>query len=637
MKSSVKMMKLVPLFLSVLIFTNAITKADVWADLSKYKLGQDTEMDVLTAIDEIIITTDPSQMASIEDELLLVIESVSSTLDGKKQALRFIDRIGTDRSVPVVAKLLGQEDLALLARRLLESRRDSKVAFEALITELPNVDDSLKLGIIATLAEHGNVNAVPVIAPYMNSENVVLAQAAFNSIGSIGGKNAHSAVVEGKVIDALLEHQKRASLDTVDAIDPELAQYYFETSANSSLQIQAFKKLYAVDAPQAEKSFKTVFSQSSLYKRQVLIRTAMELDVTYQEEFVRNFSKLSNSDKMTVLGAISELGLSEYETDLISLLADSKGQTFNQIIYALASIGGEASFQTLYQAFQEDDDNPAITYAITQLELPIVDKYLLGVVSGQSTSDVNQRIAAITPLVLRNPDGSSDVFNDLIDPSQIEVLRKAGFKAIESAGDIENCKRLAQLIVSDDVFKRQAQQSLKKAALRINKGNDLWHSTFEPILSSTSSTLGQKESLLVIIDGIPTRGSLNYLKKEIMSPSSPLRASAVRMLGRWPKYMAGEVWIELVSSDTSSPEDHKAALRGLTRILTRDEIEKNANRRLDLAFRAIEVAPSMNFKIKILECFEDSDEHTRRRMKVHFLPLLDNPELAPIINTFMIG
>ena len=61
------------------------------------------------------------------------------------------------------------------------------------------------------------------------------------------------------MIDALSDHRVRAVLDTTDAIDLELVRYYFETSANSSLQIQAFKKLYALDAPQAEKSFKNVF------------------------------------------------------------------------------------------------------------------------------------------------------------------------------------------------------------------------------------------------------------------------------------------------------------------------------------------------------------------------------------------
>ena len=630
-------MRLVALLFSGLITFCVISKADIWSDLAEYELGETTKPNLISIINQIILTADPIKTASIEDELLLVIESNSSTLEAKKQSLIFLDRIGTDRSVPVVSKLLGHENLAFLSRRILESRRESKVAYEALITQLPKVDDSLKIGIIATLAVHAKTSAVPAIVPYISSDNIILAQAAYDAIGRIGGKYAHSAVVEGKVIDALSDHRERAVLDTTESIDPELVRYYFETSANSSLQIQAFKKLYALDAPQAEKSFKNVFSQSSSYKRQALIRTAMELDVTYQEEFVQTFTNLSIADKLTVLGAISELGLSEYESNLISLLPESRGEIHNQIIYALASIGGEASFQTLYQAFQEDGDNPAITYAITQLELPLVDEHLLKVVSGQSTSDIRERITAITPLVLRNPDGSADVFSDLIDPSQKDALRKAGFKAIEAAGDIENCKRLANLIVSNDVFKRQAQQSLKKAALRINKGDDLWQSTFEPILKSSSTTLEQKESLMVIIDGIPTGSSLNYLKEQIMLPTSPLRSLAMRMLGRWPKYTAGEVWIELVLDESSTVDDQRAALNGLTRILTRDEIERNANRRLELAARAIKTAPNTSYKIKILECFKDSDDYTRRRMKVHFLPFLNNSEISSIVKSLMVS
>ena len=632
------MMKLFLLVLPGLILFNPFINADVWTNLSEYQLGKGGDATVITEIDKIIITTNPSEMGSVEDKLISVLESSNSTLDGKKQSLRFLDRIGTERSIAVVAKLLGEKDLALLARRLLESRKDSLVAFEALLTQLPRVEDSLKVGIIATLAEHGNVSAVPLIAPYIKSDNSILTLSAYNAIGRLGGALAYTHEIEDGDVDTISrEDQMRATLDNTESIGSEHLKYYLENVDNCSLQIQAFVKLHALDEYQAEKSFKIAFAQSSAYQRQALVRTAMELDTKYQREFVRTFSSLSISDKLTVLGAISELGLSEYEGDLISLLVDSKGETFNQIIYALASIGGEASFHALYQEFQEDDSNPAITYAITQLELPLVDEHLLKVVSGQSTSDIQERIAAITPLVLRNPDGSASVFSDLIDPSQIDVLRKAGFKAIEAAGDIENCKSLANLIVSNDIFKRQAQQSLKKAALRINKGDDLWQSTFEPILKSSSTTLEQKESLMVIIDGIPTGGSLNYLKEQIMLPTSPLRSLAIRMLGRWPKYTAGEVWIDLVLDESSTVDDQRAALKGLTRILTRDEIERNANRRLELAARAIKTAPNTSYKIKILECFKDSDEYTRRRMKVHFLPLLNNSELSSIVQSLMVS
>ena len=102
-------------------------------------------------------------------------------------------------------------------------------------------------------------------------------------------------------------------------------------------------------------------------------------------------------------------------------------------------------------------------------------------------------------------------------------------------------------------------------------------------------------------------------------------------------YFYDRVWEVDTKDHMATVDDHRAALKGLTRILTRDEIERNANRRLELAARAIKTAPNTSYKIKILECFKDSDEYTRRRMKVHFLPLLNNSELSSIMKSLMVS
>ena len=140
---------------------------------------------------------------------------------------------------------------------------------------------------------------------------------------------------------------------------------------------------------------------------------------------------------------------------------------------------------------------------------------------------------------------------------------------------------------------------------------------------------------MVIIDGVPTDASLNFLKKKVMDPPDPLRPISLRMLGRWPEAKAGDVWVELAAADFATVDDQKAALKGLTRILTRDEIERDANRRLKLALKAIESAPSTAYKLEILKCFEGSENHTRGRMKAHFASLMSDPELAPTIEALM--
>lgn len=807
-------MKKVSLSLLGLTALSAFACADVWTDLAQYKKGDNADA-APAAVNALILSTAPDQMEPIEDELIAILNSSNATHEAKEYAFRILDRIGSDRSVPVVAKFLDHETLALFARRSLESRADSTVAARALATALPQVSDARKIGIIASLAERGDARAVKVIAPFLGSENVALAKAAFDAVGCLGGAEARAAVMEAtvtrdlsdpraaaliesakaiedsgsiysastgasfssfggsyvesegqvgwkgeyfnnrsfsdapvfvrqdavvdfdwgqgspgegvgkndfsvrwtglltppesrvyvfkmrsddglvitigeqviidsqgrvyrgeeaielqagvaypveirfvegggeaychlswdcasrealrfskqKILDVPAAAQKRATLDV--GADVQVARQLFESSRHRSLQVQAFANLHALDAAQAAKSFETVFAQSDFYTRQALIRAAMELDTSYQQQFVGQLTDLSDWEQVAVLGAISGLGLSEHEAAVIALLEGSEGEVYNQAIYTLGAIGDEASFQPLYEAFQKDDANPAITFAITQLQLPSVDQHLLGLVSGQISSNLESRLAAITPLVLRNPEGADAVFQDLIDPGQPEALRKAGFKAIESAGSVENCKRLAELIVADDVMKRQAQQTLKKAALGINERHDVWHSAFKPSLTSASTTQSQKESLMVIIDGVPTDASLNFLKKKVMDPPDPLRPISLRMLGRWPEAKAGDVWVELAAADFATVDDQKAALKGLTRILTRDEIERDANRRLKLALKAIESAPSTAYKLEILKCFEGSENHTRGRMKAHFASLMSDPELAPTIEALM--
>lgn len=809
------MMKKVSLSLFGLTALSAFASADVWTDLAQYKMGDSPDAAAPAAVNELILSTAPDQMGPIEDQLIAILDSSSTTHEAKEYTFRMLDRIGSDRSVPVVAKFLDDETLALFARRSLESRADSATAAQALATALPQVSDARKIGIIGSLAERGDARAVALITPYLSSDNVALAKAAFDAVGHLGGAKASAAVMDATVtrtlseprVDALIETaktiedpgslysastgagfssfggsyvqsegqvgwkgeyfnnrslsdapvfvrqdevadfdwrqgspgegvgkndfsvrwtgmltppesrlytfkmqsddgllikigeqvfvdskgggyrgeesielqagvayaveiqfvegsgdafcrvswdcaspeaiifakqkiidvpvtaQQRAALDA-DA-DAQIAQQLFESSRNRSLQVQAFVQLHTLDPAQAAKSFETVFAQSDFYSRQALIRAAMELDASYQQQFVGKLSSLSNWEQLSVLGAISGLGLSEHEAAVIALLEGSEGEVYNQAIYTLGAIGGEASFQPLYEAFQKDDENPAITYAITQLQLPSVDQHLLGLVSGESSSDFEARMAAITPLVLRNPEGAAAVFNELVAPSQPEELRKAGFKAIELAGDVESCKVLADLIVAEDPMMRLAQQSLKKAALRINKGHDVWQSAFKPTLTSASATQSQKESLLVIVDGVLAGDSLNFLKKKVMDPSDPLRPISIRMLGRWPEAKAGDVWVELAAADFATVEDQKAALAGLTRILTRDEIERDTNRRLRLALKAIESAPSTAYKLEILKCFEGSENYTRGRMKEHFAPLMSDPELAPTIEALM--
>jgi HEAT repeat protein len=799
--------------LSLAAFTSFAT-ADIWTDLAQYKMGDNADA-APWAVHELILNTAPDQFGPIEDQLMAVLQSPSATHEAKEYSFRMLDRIGSDRSVPTVAKFLADEKLALFARRSLEFRKDSKLAGEALVRALPQLPDDLKVGVIGSLGRRGDVSVVSVIAPYASNENVALAKASLFALGQLGGDPAHTAImgatvtrdtsdsraeallaaaalikdpgtyyalgrsvepvggsyvqsdaedgwkgeyfnnrdfsgapdfvrqdnapyfdwgqgsptdeigkndftvrwtgvltppetrayefnvdsddgvqfningeaifdhlgggykgtaskeleagvsyqvevkfVEGggdarcqltwdcalpetiaacrqKILNVPIAQQQAAVLSAKSGVDVKTAQQIFENGANPSIRLDAFNQLAALDLNVAKAALNATLSNASDPIRQSLIRAAMELgDAALQDQLVGTLASASELDQLTLLGAILDLRLSQYESAVLPLLSSSEGIVFDQAVYTLGYVGADASFKPLYEAFQTEE-NPAITFAITQLQLPAVDQHLLKLVSGQSGSDLESRLSAITPLVLRNPDGASAVMDSLVAAGQAEALRKAGFTGIETIGNVESCKVLADLIVANDSMKRQAQQTLKKTALRLDKGHDVWNAAFKPTLTSGSADQATKEDFMVIVDGVPTGDSMKFIKKTVLNPSDPLLPLALRALQKWPSPDAGNVWIEIANAPTATAKEQALAVKGIARILTRDEIEKDSNRRLRLALKAVQEGPTLEFKLGVLSSLKDCDNHTRDRMNEHFKSIKNDPEVGAAVQALM--
>src|SRR5579859_1941512 len=67
---------------------------------------------------------DPAQTAQIEQKLIVVLQDSSATFAGKQEACRMLWIIGSARSVPVLAAMLGDAQLSDVARYALERNTD---------------------------------------------------------------------------------------------------------------------------------------------------------------------------------------------------------------------------------------------------------------------------------------------------------------------------------------------------------------------------------------------------------------------------------------------------------------------------------------------------------------------------------
>ena len=104
-------------------------RAEVWQDLAKWKLGD--KPCVAEEAEKLIKGTPLDQRGDIENALIRIVGSADATPESRRFSCRMLQRIGTDKCVPVLARLLTDEKLSHYARLALQ-RRSSRASSAAL-------------------------------------------------------------------------------------------------------------------------------------------------------------------------------------------------------------------------------------------------------------------------------------------------------------------------------------------------------------------------------------------------------------------------------------------------------------------------------------------------------------------------
>ena len=165
----------------------------------------------LTEVSELIKKAqgDKSQLAKIENDLLMVLKS-NATRAGKQFVCRELSIIGTEQSVPTLAKMLADEETSDMARYALE-RIPGPAVDEALRSSLRNARGNARIGIINSLGQRRDKGAVRVLSRILGRSNQDAAIAAAAALGQIANSLAADALgeaknkAEGKLLSVVLD------------------------------------------------------------------------------------------------------------------------------------------------------------------------------------------------------------------------------------------------------------------------------------------------------------------------------------------------------------------------------------------------------------------------------------------------
>ena len=137
-----------------------------------------------------------TETANIEKSLLGILESDAGRA-GKQFVCRQLSVIGTEQSVPVLAGMLTDEETSDMARFALERIPDSEVD-SALRDALPKTNGKPKVGIINSLGQRRDKQAVGTLSKLVSDSDETIADGAAAALGQIADEQAIKTLAEAK-------------------------------------------------------------------------------------------------------------------------------------------------------------------------------------------------------------------------------------------------------------------------------------------------------------------------------------------------------------------------------------------------------------------------------------------------------
>lgn len=571
---------------------------------------------------------DPAAFHAIETDQVARLDQ-SMPRSERLYLIRMLGLFGDETSVEALVPLLSDDDPVIRdgARRSL-SLISGDTATRHLEAGLMEADSVERAGTIDALAYSHVADAAPEITPSVQSDDATLTISAALALGKLGASDGVPALMAA--LDAAppeLVPLIESTLLSLDA-DADLTAQLAESGSNVAIRAAAFQQLNTMDPSRADVLLRMVISQPDFAGRDRFLSDAMAHGSDRAREAIVDFlPDAPLSDQMVILAAMAENGLSLYEPQVLALLPSAEGELTVALIETLSWIGGDASFQPVYQAYLADPREPKFAEALSRLRAPSADEKILDIV--QNSADLDARVAAVKVLGLRNSPGATNLLNTVAAEPGEAPLREAACKALETIGDLESIQILANLMLVQDPLAKAAQRSLWRLSLNYGEAELLWDLIYRPAIQSAPNNT-VRTGFVFILDGVACEQTLNTLETILGDPQSGLRVPALGALKRWPSYEALSVWILVASDPEASSSDIAAAESAITNELKAENWRNNAEK-INLAVEAIQKAPNAEFKRAILDCYQKPNARQARLIQTAFKAIENDPDVGALV------
>jgi len=547
---------------------------EILARLSSYTYGLDEEplaelRDYVRALRHV-----PEAAKACEKRLAAFLET-GATAAAKMAVCRRLREIGTEACVPVLEKMLRDDETTDMARYALENIPGDR-AERALLEALPEARGELRLGIISSLGRRGDTAALPALAGILGGKDKEAAVAAAEALGAIQSPKA--AKILGRALDsasgplkpAVVSSLLRCAEECLHAGKREAAAGIYGRLAGADiprpLRIAALKgKMAASSREEARRMVLDALAGGS--PEEIEAGVGMVRSLFGEEDLPRLcslVSRLPARAKVQMLSVLATYGSPAVLPAAEQALESPEPEVRTAALGVMGEVGGASSVRTLavHAATAGGKEKETARESLAVLGGEGVDRTILLELARQVEPGVRQElIRAVGRRGMEEGKGWLLALARDADAGISEEARRS-LREIASPGDIPRLLMLLREGKSEG--ERMEVAEIIAAAAGSPPERRPVREVMDALLEERDS--GVRKALLRALGKIGDDRSLGLLRSFLAEDDPGIRDAAVRALADWPSASAAEDLFQ-VALAAETPVHRVLSLRAYIRML----------------------------------------------------------------------
>jgi HEAT repeat protein len=570
---------------------------------------------------------DKAQTARIEQKLLTVLQAPNATFAGKQEACRMLWIVGTARSVPTLAKMLPDAQFSDIARYALERNADPS-AGKALRAALTATKGKVRIGIINSIGDRGDAEAVASLKPFTTNADPLVAEAAISALGKVGTEEALAALRTLPAGNPLVGHAMLRCAERFAAAGkkPAAESLYLSLATAQQpvvVQTEALRGLVLLQSPRAASVALADLKSPDYGLQTVAARVGGGLaDPKATARFIAAWPTLPVPAQIVLLTALTDRR--EAAATLIALRAiESQDAALRQAgIQSAGLIGGAKAVPRLLELAVKGQggDRDAARQALASMPGAEAEQAILQTARQGSPEERATLMAVLadrpTPAAISTLMAAANGTDTRVAAEALRSLGRVGGQAEYGA--------LVTLLATtrSDEVRDAARDAVVSTGQRLG---DRDHAA-DPVLAALPAASGaDKGALLTVLAETGSDRALEELNHAVASSDSDVKQAAVTALAdNWADDRALLTLQHLAKSD-GNKAIRVQALRGSLRLIGQDD-KTPADAKVGRIANALTMAERPEEKRQALGILRDCRVDQAMELAAK---LLDDPELFP--------